>query len=54
MDGLPGVDGAKVSLRFMATVHTVEVGSLQTPEPNTFKLSFSQFLTFDPNKNALF
>ena len=29
---------------------TVEVGSLHTPEPNTFKRSFSLFLTFNPSK----
>ena len=32
------------------SVYTVEVRSLDTPQPNTFKLSFSQFLTFNPSK----
>jgi hypothetical protein len=32
---------------------TVEIGSLHTPLPNTFKISFSQFLTFNPRKNSL-
>ena len=32
---------------------TVEVGSLHTPKPNTFKLSISQFRTFNPSKNSL-
>jgi hypothetical protein len=31
--------------------YPVEVGRLHTPEPNTFKLSFSQFLTFNTSKN---
>ena len=35
------------------TCCTVEVRSLHTPYPNTFKLSFSEFLTFNPNKNSL-
>ena len=33
--------------------NTVEVRSLHTPQPNTFKHSFSQFLTFNPGKNSL-
>jgi hypothetical protein len=33
--------------------HTVEVRSLHITQPNTFKLSFSQFLTFNPSKNSL-
>jgi hypothetical protein len=37
----------------LTLVYTVEVGSLHTPYPNTFKLSFSPFLIFNPSKNAL-
>ena len=32
--------------------NTVEVGRLHTPQPNTFKLNCSQFLTFNPSKNS--
>ena len=35
------------------SVYTIEIGSLHTPWPNTFKLSFSQFLTFNPSKTSL-
>uniref|UniRef100_A0A674D798 Exocyst complex component Sec8 n=1 Tax=Salmo trutta TaxID=8032 RepID=A0A674D798_SALTR len=31
----------------------IEVRSLHTASPNTFKLSFSQFLTFNPSENSL-
>ena len=34
-------------------MYTVEVDILHTPWPNTFKFSFSQFLTFNPSKNQL-
>ena len=34
--------------------YTVEVESLHTPQQNTFKLSFTQFLTFNPSKISLF
>ena len=34
-------------------ITTVEVGSLHTPQPNTFKLSFTPFLTFNPSKKSL-
>ena len=40
--------GSKV-LVLGPSIYTVEVGSLHTPKPNTFKLSFSQFLTFNPS-----
>jgi hypothetical protein len=35
---------------FLTECNTDEVGSLHTPQPNTFKLRFSQSLTFNPSK----
>ena len=46
----PEIRREKVCPVFKLPTTTVEVGSLHTPQPNTFKLSFSQFLTFNPSK----
>jgi hypothetical protein len=39
---------------WLPALYTFEEGSLHTPLPNTFTLSFSQLLTFNPSTNSLF